>query len=316
MKYKDYYKVLKVEKDASQKDIKKAYRKLAAKYHPDKNQNDKVAEERFKEINEANEVLGNVEKRKKYDALGSNWEAYQQGGGDWEQYTRQAQQKENRRGGQSFSFEGDASEFFGNSGNSSFFDMFFGGGEGFSGQGRTQRSFKGGNIEAEMQISLKEAYEGSKRTFELNGEKIRITIRPGAYDGQRLRLKGKGQVGINRGAKGDLYIKLKVIPDHRYKREGDDLIYTQNVDLYTAILGGSVEVPTMTGFVKMPIPKGSETGKILRLKGKGMPKYGKANEHGHLLIKLNVILPKNLSLEELELFRQLKAIRLKNGVAA
>ncbi len=315
MKYTDYYKILGVSKDASQKEIKKAYRKLAAKYHPDKNPDDKAAEEKFKEANEANEVLSDPEKRKKYDTLGENWQAYQQGGGDWQQYTQQGQ-RGRRGGGQSFTFEGDPSDFFDSSGHSSFFDMFFGEGrESFSSRGqRQQRAFKGQSIEAEMPITLQEAYEGSQRTFELNGKKMRITIKPGAYDQQRLRLKGKGYPGANGGTAGDLFIILKMLPDSRFKREGDDLILNTNVDLYTAILGGKIEVPTMTGNVKMPIPKGSESGKILRLKNKGMPVYGKKNEYGHLLVKLKVTLPKNLTSEEEALFQKLEKIRNKETI--
>ena len=305
MNYKDYYKILGVNKDASQKEIKKAYRKLAAKYHPDKNPGDKAAEEKFKEANEANEVLSDPEKRKKYDTLGSNWEAYQQGGGDWRQY---AQQERRGGGGRTFTFEGDPSDFFGGSGHSSFFDMFFGQGGGRQSRGR-QSGFRGQDIEAELQISLLEAYQGSKRTFELNGNKMRISIKPGAYDGQRLRLKGKGQPGAGGGSPGDLYIILKVQPEARFQRNGDDLIYTANIDLYTAILGGQIEVPTMTYPLKMTIPKGSESGKTLRLKGKGMPKYDKSNEYGNLLVKLNVNFPKNLTAEEEALFKKLQKIR-------
>jgi curved DNA-binding protein len=307
MNYKDYYKILGVKKEATQKEIKKAYRKLAAKYHPDKNPDDKAAEEKFKEINEANEVLGNAEKRKKYDTLGADWEAYQQGGGDWKQYAQQGKS----RGRKTYTYEADPSDFFGEGGNSSFFDMFFGegGSQNFSGGQRRKRSFRGQSIEAEMPITLLEAYEGSKRTFELNGKKMRISIKPGAYDGQRLRLKGKGQPGVNGGAAGDLFIILKMTPDHRFERKGDDLISTIDVDLYTAILGGKVEVPTMTSTLKIPISKGSETGKILRLKGKGMPIYGNKKQHGNLLIKLNVILPKNLTTEEERLFKELKSLR-------
>ncbi len=311
MKYKDYYKILGVKKEATQKEIKKAFRKLAAKYHPDKNPNNKAAEEKFKEINEANEVLGNAEKRKKYDTLGANWEAYQQGGGDWEQYAQQGRQR-GRGGGRTYTFEGDPSDFFGDSGHSSFFDMFFGegGGDPFSRGGRSrQRGRQGQSIEATLPITLLECYQGSKRTFELNGKKMRITIKKGAYDGQKLRLKGKGQPGVGGGAAGDLFIILKVQPDHRFQRDGDNLIYQANVDLYTAILGGKIKIPTMTSSVMMPIPKGSETGKTLRLKNKGMPKYGKSNQFGHLLVKLNVTFPKNLSKEEEELFKRLKEIR-------
>ena len=313
MKYKDYYKLLGVKKDATQKEIKKAYRKLAAKYHPDKNPGNKLAEEKFKEINEANEVIGNSEKRQKYDTLGANWAAYEQGGGDWKQYAQQGRQSGNRRAGQSFTFEGDPSEYFGESGHSSFFDMFFGNEDDFR-QNRGQKSFRGQNIEAELPITLLEAYQGSRRAFELNDQKMRITIKHGAYDGQRLRIKGKGQIGVNGGAAGDLFIILKVQPDHRFERKGDDLVYKANVDLYTAVLGGNIQVPTMTGFVKLPIPKGSQTGKTLRLKGKGMPKYGKDKEFGHLLIKLNVTLPKKLTKEEEDLFNKLQVLSKKNSI--
>lgn len=307
MNYKDYYKVLGVKKEATQKEIKKAYRKLAAKYHPDKNQGDKAAEEKFKEINEANEVLSNAEKRKKYDTLGADWESYQNGGGDWQQYARQGQ----RGGGQSFTFDGDPADFFGSSGHSSFFDMFFGEGgrQGSSGGQRRQRSSKGQSIEAEMPITLLEAYEGSKRTFELNGKKLRIPIKPGAYDGQRLRLKGKGYPGANGGAAGDLFIILKMTPDHRFQREGNDLIYNMEVDLYTAVLGGKIEIPTMTSSLKVPISKGSESGKMLRLKEKGMPIYGKDKQFGNLLVKLKVVLPKDLTEEEEDLFKKLRALK-------
>ncbi|MFT6320627.1 MAG: curved DNA-binding protein [Granulosicoccus sp.] len=307
MNYKDYYKLLGVKKDASQKEIKKAYRKLAAKYHPDKNQGDKAAEEKFKEINEANEVLGNADKRKKYDTLGTNWEAYQQGGGDWQQHAQQGRQKK----GRNYTFEGDPSDYFGNSGQSSFFDMFFGEGdaENFSGGSRRKRSFRGQSIEAEMPVTLLEAYEGSKRTFELNGKKMRITIKPGSYDGQRICIKGKGHPSPNGGAAGDLFIIFKITSDQRFQRKGTDLIYNIDVDLYTAILGGKIEVPTMTSSLKITIPKGSESGKTLRLKSKGMPVYGKDNQYGNLLVTLNITLPKNLTIEEEELFEKLKGLR-------
>jgi len=312
MKYKDYYKILNVSQDATQKEIKKSFRKLAATYHPDKNIGDKKAEAKFKEINEANEVLSNPEKRQKYDTLGQNWEAYQQGGNDSQQYAQRGQ----RSGGQSFTFEGNPSDFFGGGDHSSFFEMFFGGegGQGF-GRGRQQSAFQGQSIEAEMPITLLEAYEGSKRTFELNGNKMRISIKPGAYDGQRLRIKGKGYPGSNGGKPGDLFIILKVQPDHRFQRKGNDLIINADINLYTAILGGKIEVPTITGPVILPIPKGSSTGKTLRLKGKGMPKYKNPKVYGNLLIKLNIVMPKNITKEEEALFLKLQAIRNKETVS-
>lgn len=315
MKYKDYYKLLGVDKDASQKEIKKAYRKLASKYHPDKNPGDKVSEEKFKEINEANEVLGNEEKRKKYDALGSNWEAYQQGGGDWKQY---AQQKGPR--GRTFTFEGDPSDMFGNQGGGGsaqdFFDMFFGeGAEGrsYSQGGRRSSPIKGRDLEASMPITLLEAYQGSKRTFEIGNKKLRITIKPGTNHGQRLRIKGKGEPGRNEGPNGDLYIVLLVQPDARFERVGNNLIYNADVDVYTAVLGGKIVVPTMTGKVNLKVPKESESGKVLRLKGKGMPLDKSVKTFGDLLVKLQVTLPKNLSDEEIKLFEKLKSLSNVNN---
>ena len=311
MNYKDYYKILGIDKNASKNEIKKAFRKLAAKYHPDKNSGDKVAEGKFKEINEAYTVLSDPEKRKKYDTLGENWEAYQQRGGDWQQYARKGRPSE--RSQQKFFFEGDASSFFGDGDHSSFFEMFFGrGGEKpYSSFGQQRRKpATGQNLEAEMAITLLEAYQGSKRTFTYDGKKIRISIKPGAYNGQRLRLKGKGHSGINGGHAGDLFIILRVLPDNRFTRIDDDLICEAKVDLYTAVLGGKIKIPTMTNPVILPIPNGVESGKILRVKGKGMPKYGKQNEFGNLLVKLHVTIPKNLTPEEINLFKKLKSLNM------
>ena len=307
MNYKDYYKILGVTKGASAKDIKKAYRKLAARYHPDKNPDNKEAEEKFKEVNEANEVLSDKEKREKYDTLGSNWEAYQHTGDDWRDYAnQQKQQKRYSRGGSSGFYEGASDADF-----SSFFETFFGGGGGRQAgrQGRT--AFAGGDIQAEMPITLLEAYQGSKRTFEIHNENLRITIKPGSYDGQQLKIKGKGQPGVRGGNRGDLYIILKVQPDPRFERKADNLLYNASIDLYTAILGGKIAVPTFSGTLKITVPKGSQTGKILRLKGKGMPKYGTQSSFGDLLVKLNVELPKNLTKREESLFKELKELHLQ-----
>lgn len=311
MKYKDYYKTLGVDKNASEKEIKAAYRKLASKYHPDKNPNDPKAEEKFKEINEAKEVLTDPEKRKKYDTLGANWEAYEQGGFDWSQYAGQG----DPGGGRTFYFEGDPSAFFGGSGFSDFFEMFFGeraGADSFSQfgtqRGRRGAGFKEQDVQAELPITLQEAYHGSERTFELNGQKLRIRIKPGAYEGQRLRIQGKGGPGANGGPAGDLYLILRVAADNRFERNDNDLIYHTKVNLYTAILGGKIEVPTMSGRVQVTIPKGTNPGKVLRLKGKGMPLYGKTDQYGDLLVKVNVTIPKNLTPEEEALFIKLKEL--------
>ena len=310
MQYKNYYKILGVAKNASQKDVKKAFRKLASKYHPDKNSGDKKAEEKFKEVNEAYEVLGDEEKRKKYDVLGANWQAYQQGGGSWEQYTR------TRPGGASFQFEGDPSMFFGGRGRgstgfSSFFERFFGDSTTDSFRqpyARQANSRKGQDIQSELPITLLEAYQGSKRTFEIHNQKLRIAIKPGSKTGQRLKIKGKGHPGPQGRTPGDLYIKLKILPDHRFARRGHNLIFNKTIDLYTAVLGGQVEVPTMTGSVKLKIPAGAQPGQTLRLKGKGMPHYDAPYQFGDLLVKIKVTIPDNLDRQQKELFQQLKVI--------
>jgi curved DNA-binding protein len=312
MDYKDYYKILGVDKNASGEEIKKAFRKLAIKYHPDKNQGDKKSEEKFKEVNEANEVLSDPEKRKKYDELGENWKQYQQGGNnasdfDWGRYTGGG-------GRRTYTYSGGENEFgdFGGS-FSDFFENIFGGGTGRSAQQRT-RSSKGADLQAEMEVTLEEVYHGSSRMLNLNGEQLRMKLKPGSYEGQVLRLKGKGGNGINGGAKGDLFITVHIANHSEFERKGDDLYCDLNLELYTAILGGKAEINTMKGKIKISIAPESDNGKSLRLKGMGMPKYGKANEFGDLYAKINIIIPKNLTEKEKELFRELqklKAVSLK-----
>ncbi len=317
MQYKDYYKTLGVSKNASQDEIKKAYRKLALKYHPDKNPGDKKAEERFKEIAEAFEVLKDPEKRKKYDQLGADWKKYEhagagaEGGFDWSQFA-------GGRGGRrrSYRYEGDPGDIFSEMGGgfSDFFQAFFGdmGGTGRTGAGRDSRDFfrqpasKGQDLKADMEISLYEAYHGTSRILNVDREKLRVQIKPGAYTGQELRIRGKGGKGMGGGQSGDIYIKLKVIPDRQYSIDGHNLIKEQPVDLYTAVLGGRVQTDTMAGKVNITIPEGTQTGNKLRLKGKGMPLYGKSGLYGDLFIRLKVLVPGNLSEEEKQLFRKLR----------
>jgi len=312
MSYKDYYKILGVTKKSTQKEIKKAYRKLAAKYHPDKNQGDKKSEEKFKEINEANEVIGNVEKRKKYDTLGKDWQAYQQGGGDWNEYARNRKSNKNRS--QSYHFEGDPSQFFQGANQksdfSSFFDMFFGGDPTY----RTNQERRTRDIKAELPISLQEAYSGAKKTFEIGGEKLRITIKPGAYHGQRLRLKGKGQKSSMESKRGDLFITLSIIDDSLYKRDGANLSRNIEIDLFTAVLGGKIKVSSLNGNFLLSIPSGTQNGKVFRLKGKGMPIQDKKDSFGNLLIKIIIKIPNKLSSEEKELFEKLQSISKKKKI--
>lgn len=316
MDYKDYYKILGVTKNASREEIKKAYRRLAVKYHPDKNRGDKQAEERFKEIGEAYEVLKDPEKRKKYDQLGSDWKHFQNSGtGDFDFSPFSGKSS----GGRTFYFNGDPGDFFGGEDNgfSDFFNAFFGDftGErmsGFSGFENSRKQGKGSTYQAEIEISPEEIYSGTTRILNVNGHKLRAIIKPGAYDGQELRIKGKGGNGYNGGIPGDIYIKIKVRAGNNYEIHGHDLILKTNIDLYTAVLGGKIEINTPAGRISLNVPKGSQNGCRLRLKGKGIPVYGKTGMSGDLYIQLNIVIPRNLSEEESGLFRKLRQINNKN----
>lgn len=302
MEYKDYYKVLGIDKTASEEEIKKAYRKLAVKYHPDKNKDDKDAENKFKEVAEAYEVLKDPQKRKKYDALGSNWKQYQNTG-DYGPGAYGGKPGDGAR----VEFEGDINDLFGG-GFSEFFQSYFGGGFGRSGRARTT-GFKGQDLEGAIDISLEEAYSGSERIVDVNGQKLRIKIKPGIANGQALRIRQKGGRGISGGEPGDLYLKVNIAAHPEFERKGNDLYRQLDVDLYTMILGGKVTVKTLDGEVAITIPEGAENGKKLRIKGLGMPVYDKVGKRGHLYATINVLLPKNLSAEEKELFHRLAEIR-------
>lgn len=302
MDYKDYYKVLGVSKKADKKEIKKAYRKLAVKYHPDKNQGDKVAEEKFKEISEAYEVLGNDEKRKKYDALGENWKHFQQGGRqsdfDWGQWQQP--------GSQSHYYGEGASGGFGEGGFSDFFSNIFGG-MGGQRRGRTTVA-KGHDYQTEINVTLEEAFHGTSRMLQLDNKKIRITLKQGIKDGQKLRIRGKGAQGINGGKAGDLYLQINESKHHLYKRQGNDLMQTVAIDIYVAVLGGKVGVSTFMGPLKITVPPGTQNDRLFRLKGKGMPLHLKTGQFGDMLVKVKVNIPSKLNSEEKELFIKLKEL--------
>lgn len=309
MAFIDYYKVLGVERNASQDDIKKAYRKMARKYHPDLNKDDPNAKDKFQEINEANEVLSDPEKRKKYDEYGEHWKH-----ADEFKAEREAYQREQERGGQSaywYSVNGD--DFMGGfgrgnaSGFSDFFEQLFGHGAsaGRSGRGYNMMS-RGGDIEAQMNLSLREAAVTHKQTFSVNGENLRITIPAGIADGQMIKLKGHGEKGSNGAPDGDLYITFQIAPDPEFKREGDDLFTDVDIDLYTAVLGGTVNVKTIDGMVKLKVNPGTQNDTKVRLRGKGFPVYKKEGTFGDLIVTYHVDIPTSLSEKQKELFTQLK----------
>jgi curved DNA-binding protein len=311
MDFKDYYKILGVDKSATKEEISKAFRKLAVKYHPDKNPNNKAAEEKFKEITEAHEVLSDPEKRKKYDTLGSNWNQYQSTGRGFEDFFSQF--GGTRRGsGTSYEFSGNFGDLFGGMGGgfSDFFESFFGGGgqarSGFGSHG-FQNQPAGVDVEADLHISLEEAFNGSERQISIDGKKLKIKINPGTSDGQKLRLKGLGRSSIQGGTNGDLFLNIHILRHPFYEIREGQLFYNLDVDLYSAILGGKEEIKTLDGKkISIKIPEGTESEKTLRLKGLGLKKE---NERGDLFIKVHVTIPKNLSEKEKKIFKELSKLR-------
>ncbi len=310
MEYKDYYKTLGVEKNASQKEIKKAYRRLARKYHPDVNPGNEAAEARFKEINEAHEVLGDPEKRKKYDELGANWQQWQRMGGDprgfdWSQWFAGGQPG----GGRVHVEYRDLGDLFGEGGGfSDFFRNIFGGmgGGAYSQQPRSRR---GRDIEHTVEVTLEEAYRGTTRVLQMDGQKIEIKIPPGVDTGSRVRIAGKGEPGAGGGPHGDLYLRISVLPHNHVERRGDDLFTEVPVDLYTAVLGGEAPVSTMKGRVMLKIPAGTQSGKRFRLKGLGMPNLKNVKSKGDLYAEVRIVVPEGLNAQEKELFTRLAAMR-------
>ncbi|MDB5207861.1 MAG: hypothetical protein JWR72_2936 [Flavisolibacter sp.] len=296
MEFIDYYKILGLDKTASDEDIKKAYRKLARKHHPDLNPKDKEANKKFQQVNEANEVLSDPEKRKKYDRYGKDW----QHAGQFQQARQQQQQQYPSDGGQRYSegFEGD--NF------SDFFSSLFGGG---GGKTKSTGGFKGQDYNAEIRLSLQEAAVTHKQLLTVNGKSIRITIPAGVQNEQKIKLKGHGAPGEHGGPPGDLYLTFIVAEDPKLKRQGNDLYSVEEIDLYTAVLGGEATIDTLSGKVKLKVPPETQNGTKVRLKGKGFPVYKKEGETGDLYVTYNVILPTNLSEKEKELFKQLSHLK-------
>lgn len=307
MAFIDYYKVLGVDRNATQDEIKQAYRKLARKYHPDLNKDDPSAEGKFQEINEANEVLSDPEKRKKYDEYGEHWKHADEFKQEREAYSRAQQQ--NSGSGYWYSVNGDTftSGFGGRNadGFSDFFEQLFG--HGASSGRRYSIRMKGEDIEAQMHLSLSEAYVTHKQTFSVNGENVRITIPAGVADGQVIKLKGYGEKGLNGAENGDLYITFVIDKDKNFEREGDNLYTDVDIDLYTAVLGGEVPVKTMDGLVKLKVNPGTQNGTKARLRGKGFPVYKKDGYFGDLIVSYHVDIPTSLTEKQKDLFRQLKA---------
>ena len=297
MEYKDYYKVLGVDKKASQEDIKKAYRKLAVKYHPDKNPGDKKAEDKFKEINEANDVLGDAAKRKKYDELGANWQAYEKGGfpNDFNNTRGRGGRQQSRSQQYYPGDEGDFSDFF-----ESFFGPGgFGGGSSTKGR-RSSMQMKGEDYQAETTISLEEAFNGTTRQLNLPDQKLNLKLKPGIEDGQVLRMKEKGGPGMNGGPAGDLFITVHIEKDRRFQRKGNDLHFDQPLDAFTAILGGKIPVQTIDKTVSITIPAGTDSDKIFRLKGMGMPDNKNPANRGDGYMRVHITVPKDLSEKDKE----------------
>lgn len=295
MAYIDYYNILEISKDASQNDVKKAYKKLARKYHPDLNPHDPDAQQKFQEINEANEVLSDPEKRKKYDQYGEHWKHADEFDAQQRQYANQ--EGSTGRGG--YWSSGDSGEF------SDFFESMFGS---RTGRQHHSRKFRGQDYTSELHLSLADAAKTHKQVLTINGTGLRITVPAGIANGQTIKLTGQGGEGSNGGPKGDLYITFIIAEDSRFKRAGDDLYVMVPLDLYTAVLGGEQIVETMDGKVKLKVATGTQNNTKVRLKGKGFPVYKKNGCFGDLIVTYSIEIPTHLTEKQKELFREIKRL--------
>lgn len=304
MAFIDYYKILGVEKSASENDIKKAYRKLARKYHPDLNPDNKSAHQKFQQLNEAHEVLSNPEKRKKYDEFGENWKHADE---LKKQQQQQSQYRQNPFGSgdqawsQAYSGDFDAGQF-----SDLFGDLFGNRAGGF--RNRTSQ-FRGEDLHAHLELSLQQAAKTHQQTLNINGKKVRITVPAGVEDGQEIKLPGYGGEGVNGGPKGDLFIQFKILPDSQFRRKGNHLYKTERIDLYTAVLGGEIMVNTFDGQVKLNVKPGTQNGTQVKLNGKGFPVYKKEGQFGNLFLTYEIEIPSDLNSKQKELFQELSKIK-------
>ena len=294
MEFIDYYKVLGVDKNATQEDIKKAYRKLARKLHPDLNPNDKEAHKKFQQVNEANEVLSDPEKRKKYDQYGKDWQHA-------EQFEQARQSQQQGFGRETFAGDFNDSEF------SDFFTSMFGDRRS-GGFRQRQTKFRGEDYHAELQLNLTDVYKTHQQVLTINDKNIRITIPAGVENGQKVKIKGHGGAGINGGPNGDLYITFHIINNTKFRRDGNDLHTTVDIDLYTAVLGGEIIIDTLDGKVKLKVKPETQNGTKIKLKGKGFPVYKKESEFGDLVITFQIKIPTSLTDKQKELFEQLSKL--------
>jgi curved DNA-binding protein len=286
MEFIDYYEILGIKKTATEEEIKNAYRKLARKLHPDLNPTDKDANKKFQQLNEANEVLSDPIKRKKYDQYGKDWQHSDQ----YEQ-ARQSGRRNGRQGGAG-GFEGD--DF------SDFFSSMFGGGG-----SRSKAKYRGQDYNSQLQLTLREAYTTHQQTMTINEKTVRITIPAGVENGQSIKLKGYGAPGVNGGPNGDLYLTFAIANDPRFKRKGNDLYLNEDLELYTAVLGGDITIETMSGKIKLKVQPETQNGTKTRLKGKGFPLYKKEGEFGDLYITYSIKIPTNLTEKQKDLFKEL-----------
>lgn len=301
MEFIDYYKVLGLDKNATIPEIKKAYRKLARKYHPDLNPNDTKAQTKFQEINEAHEVLSDPEKKKKYDKYGKDWkhaDEFEKAGYDPRQQQQQYRSRPQQGGHENYS-ENDFSDFFSS--------MFGGGFGGASAGGRTK--FKGQDFNAELRLNLTDVYRSQKQTLTVNGKQIRLTIPAGIENGQTIKIKGHGGEGMNGGPKGDLFLTFNIVNNTEFKRDGSNLYKEMELDLYKALLGGEITVGTFDGKAKLKVKPETQSGAKVKLKGKGFPVYKKEGQFGDLYVTYRLKIPTKLTQKEKELFEELAKLR-------